>query len=165
MSAGRPSCSTTSYTRAVGTRAKVEDPPGRRPVQVQRQLHPRERVRHVQARQVIRHPHPPTPRGRLPGECHLRLRCQLIPGLRKQPGDIHCPYGWLPGRASGDQGWAGAGDALRDPPGLLQRLGDATDMPGMRSQAGLARVPGVTPGCIGQLVRAGRNRYPAAGRG
>jgi hypothetical protein len=43
--------------------------------------------------------------------------------------------------------------------------GDATDMPGMMSQAGLARVPGVTPGCAGRLARAGRNKYPAAGDG
>ncbi len=91
-----------------------------------------------------------------------RWNASRSPGSR---GHLHCPYGWLPGRASGDQGWAGAGDALRDPPRLLPGFGDATDMPGTMSQAGLAGVPGVTPGCAGRLVRAGRNRYPAAGRG
>src|SRR5271167_2327483 len=58
MSAGRPSCSTTSYTGAVSTRAQVEYPSRHRPVQVQRQLHQRENMRHVQPRQVIGHPHP-----------------------------------------------------------------------------------------------------------
>src|SRR6185437_14434821 len=83
------------HARAVGPRAKIEYPSGRRPVQVQRQLQLRKRVCYVQARQVIGHPRPPAPRGRLPGEHHLRLRGQLIPGLREQPGK-GCHRGRLP---------------------------------------------------------------------
>ena len=49
----------------VGPGPKVEHAPWRRPVQVQRQLHHRQRPRHVQPRQPIRNPHRLSARGRL----------------------------------------------------------------------------------------------------
>ena len=124
LSAGRPSCSTTSYTRAVGPRAQVEYPSRRRPVQVQRQPHRRERVCHVQARQVIGHPHRPAPRGGLPGKHHLRFRGQLIPGLRKEPGES-CHRGRLPAILICRQ----RGPRRARPPGKLV-LGQASAGPG-----------------------------------
>jgi hypothetical protein len=52
----------------VGARPQVEHATGCRPVEVQRQFHHRQGVRHVQSRQVVRNPCRPAARGRLLGE-------------------------------------------------------------------------------------------------
>ena len=80
--AGTTSCCTTSYTR--GRRASQGRIPVRAPTNSgAAATAPAQTRASCPARPVIRHPHPPAPRGRLPGECHLRLRCQLTPSLRE----------------------------------------------------------------------------------
>jgi len=103
--------------------------------------HPRERVRHAQAGQVIRHPHPPAPRGGLPGEYHLRLRCQLTPrppqaaGRRLPPwatsGHSHTPTAWYvmcppagQARPGSSRHWPGRAQAVRQVPSLILNVSD-----------------------------------------
>ena len=149
-----------SRTRARGRHASQgRIPAGRRPVQVQRQPHPRERVRHVQARQVIRHPHPPASRGRRPGEHHpwsrtpAHTRPPQAAGRKLPPwatsGHSHTPTAWYAtcqpagqARPGSSQHWPGHPQAVRQVPSLTpQRIRSDTMLPENASERGYVPRP------------------------
>jgi hypothetical protein len=79
-------------------------------------------------------------------------------------GRLHCPYGWLPRQASGDQACAGLATDAPPTRRICCRRQRWREMPGTMSQAELVRVLGVTAGRAGSLDGGGR-KHPAAGRG